>query len=98
MPVLLAMMAALGGLAIWRRKKIGEDAQRFGSAARQTVHGIRSGRKELLVELGERVYARSTGDDEDDNEAEISRLIGRLVQIDAVTKDDDVVAEESAAV
>jgi len=98
MPALLALIAALGGVAVWRRKTIREDAQRLNSAARTTVAGIRSGRKDLLMELGERTYARSTGDEDSDNEAEISRLIGELVQIDAASKEEEPVSGVDAAV
>lgn len=95
MPVVLAVVAALGGLVFWRRKQFGQEAQKFGSAARQTVHELRSGRKDLLLELGERVYAKSTGDEDPAAEAEISRLIGELVQIDAATKSEEEPAVET---
>lgn len=93
MPVLLAIIAALGGLAFWRRKKLGEDAQRLKGAARQTVDQMRSRRKDLLVELGERTYAKSIGEEDADNEAEISRLISALTEIDASDKETEEDAE-----
>ena len=96
MPIVLAILAALGGLAFWRRKQLGEEAQKIGSAARQTVHEMRSGRKDLLVELGERTYNKSIGEEDSSNQAEISRLIGELVQIDAANKGDEEPAEEAA--
>lgn len=86
MPKLIAMLAAFGGITIWRRKKVRSDVEAIGAAARDSVHGLRTGRKALLTELGERAYARSTGDDDPDNEGEISRIVGELVQIDATTK------------
>ena len=97
MPILLAVLAALGGVAIWRRKKIGSDAQRVGDAARQTVQKMTSSRKDLMAELGSHVYAQSTGDTEVDHEAEIKRIIGELEALDA-TSDESSDAEEAAAV
>ncbi len=89
MPVFLAIAAVLGGLAFWRRKQIGDEAKKLESTARQAVNEMRSGRKDLLVELGERVYAQSTGDAGPDNDDEISRLVGELVQIDAANKQEE---------
>ncbi|MGI9596935.1 MAG: hypothetical protein ACR2QK_12290 [Acidimicrobiales bacterium] len=89
MPIFLAIVAVIGGLGFWRRKQIEEEAQKFSTAARQNYSNMRSGRKDLLVELGERVYAKSTGDEEENNDTEIDRLIGALVQIDANSGSDD---------
>lgn len=96
MPIVLAVLAAFGGVAFWRRKKIGSDAQRVGDAARQTVQKMRSSRKDLMVELGRHVYAQSTGDTESDHEAEIKRIIAELQALDSST-DESADVEEAAA-
>lgn len=97
MPILLAVLAGLGGVAIWRRKKLRSDAQRVGDAARQTAGKIRSSRKDLMAELGRHVYAQSIGDTETDHEAEIERIIGELEALDSDASDSPDV-EEAAAV
>jgi hypothetical protein len=89
MPIVLAVVAALGGLAFWRRNKIEEDASKISNAAREKYTKMRSGRKDLLVELGERVYAKSTGEGDETNESEIDRLIGELEQIDAASESEE---------
>lgn len=80
--------AALGGLVFWRRKHLKEDAEKVSAVARDTraaatsrVAVARSGRKSLLVQLGEAVYASRT-DSGGDATAEIDRLVGELEELD----------------
>lgn len=80
---LAAAAAAIGGLVFWRRDQIGRGAQRVGNATRQSIHDKRSGRKELLTQLGEHVYANSTGDEGVDHDADIARIISELQEIDS---------------
>jgi hypothetical protein len=90
MRVFLAVVAALGGLAFWRRKQIEEEATKISIVARENYTKMRSGRRDLLVQLGEVVYAKSTGDgDEETNDKEIDRLIGELEQIDAASESEE---------
>jgi hypothetical protein len=81
--------AALGGLAFWRRKHLKEDAEKVTAVAKDAkaaatsrVAVARSGRKSLLVQLGEAVYASRT-DPGGDATAEIDRLVGDLEELDA---------------
>ena len=102
MPIVLVILAALGGVAIWRRKSIQRDAQKVSEAARQQMHKMRSGRKDLYAELGKHVYAKSNGDNGVDHDAEIERIIGELAALDAAEEEtsaeDGAAAEEEAAV
>jgi len=98
MPVVMAVVAALGGLAFWRRRQLGQEAQKLSDSARHAVQEMRSGRKELLVELGEHVYAKSVGDGDPSNEDEISRIIGELAEIDTADESDQEAVEADATV
>lgn len=91
--------AALGGLAFWRRNHLKDDAEKVAAvavdakeAAMSRVAVVRSGRKALLVELGEAVYAGRTGSGGDAS-AEIDRLVGELEEVDAALAE---AAEEAA--
>lgn len=81
--------AALGGLAFWRRKHLKDDAEKVATAAvdakeaaMSRVAVVRSGRKALLVQLGEAVYASRT-ESGGDASAEIDRLVVELEEVDA---------------
>ncbi len=104
MRVLLAIGAALGGLAFWRRKHLKDDAEKVTVAAKDAkdaamsrVAAARSGRKTLLVQLGEAVYAGRT-ESGNGATAEIDRLVGELEALDAAQSDDgeDTGNEEAA--
>ncbi len=66
-------------------------------AAMSRVAAARSGRKALLVQLGEAVYA-GRSEPGDDATAEIDRLVGELEALDAAQGDDgeDTGNEEAA--
>ncbi|MGI9616666.1 MAG: hypothetical protein ACR2QO_27355 [Acidimicrobiales bacterium] len=83
MPIILAIGAALGGLAIWRRKKIGSDVQSVKDAARNTAQKMRSDPEKLFNELGHHVYDQATGDTEVDHDVEIKRIVGEIRDLDA---------------
>jgi hypothetical protein len=95
MPFVLAVIAALGGVAFWRRKKIGDDASRISEAARSRVQEYRSDKKKLLTELGQHYYSNSTNGDDADHEAEMARIVGQLIELDGKSALEDV-GESSA--
>jgi hypothetical protein len=81
--------AALGGLAFWRRNHLKDDAEKVATvavdakeAAMSRVAVARSGRKALLVQLGEAVYASRT-ESGGDASADIDRLVAELEEVDA---------------
>lgn len=81
--------AALGGLVFWRRNHLKDDAEKVAAAATDAkgaamsrVAVVRSGRKALLVQLGEAVYAGRT-ESGGDASAEIDRLVAELEEVDA---------------
>ncbi len=90
MPLLMAIIAAVGGIAFWRRKTIRDDAQRINDAARSRVQTHRSDRKKLLTELGQHYYANSTNGDDVDHLAEMTRLVDQLIEIDSESADEDI--------
>jgi hypothetical protein len=90
---LLAIGAAVGGLAFWRRHHLKSDAEKVTAVAKDAtatatsyVAAARSGRKRLLVELGDAVYTGRT-DGDADTTADIDRLVGELEQLDAAQLD-----------
>ncbi len=97
MPIVLAVLAALSGVAIWRRKSIRSDAHKVSEAARQGVQKVRSGRKDLYAELGQHVYAKSTEDNGDGHDGDIERIIEELGALDA-EEQSGASAEDEAAV
>jgi len=98
MPVLMAIFAALGGIAFWRRRQIGDDARKISDAARSRVQHSRSGKKRLLTELGRHYYASSTNGDDVDHQAEMARIVHQLVDIEAESAEDagDTTSTEEA--
>lgn len=88
MPLLVAIVGAVSGLAFWRRKKLKDDAQRIGEAARDRVQR-RPARKKLLTELGQHYYAESTNGDDVDHQAEMARIVDQLSEIDSESAGED---------
>ena len=90
---LLVIGAAIGGLAFWRRDHLNSDADKVAAVAKDAtaaatsrVAAARSGRKGLLVQLGEAVYTGRT-DPDADTTADIDRIVGELEQLDAAQDD-----------
>ncbi len=90
---LLAIGAVIGGLAFWRRDHLKSDAEKVAAVAKDAtatatsrVAAARSGRKGLLVELGEAVYTGRT-DSDADTTGDVDRLVGELEQLDAAQDD-----------
>jgi hypothetical protein len=80
-------------LAFWRRNHLKSDAEKVAAVAKDAsaaatsrVAAARSGRKGLLVELGEAVYTGRT-DPDADTTADIDRLVGQLEDLDAAQDD-----------
>ena len=88
--ILVMIGAAVGGLALWRRKNLRNDAEKLTDAAKTATARVKSSssRKSLLIELGEAVYADRTDSDADVT-SEIDRLVIDLREIDSTTEADD---------
>jgi hypothetical protein len=92
-------------LAFWRRNHLKSDAEKVAAVAKDAsaaatsrVAAARSGRKGLLVELGEAVYTGRT-DPDADTTVDVDRLVGQLEDLDAAQNDaaQDDAAQNDAA-
>ena len=74
--------------------RVSAAAQDARVAATARMAEARSGRKALVLELGEAVYA-GRADSGSDMDAEVERLVGAIAEIDAAIAAEKEAAEES---
>lgn len=97
MRLVAVIVAALGGLAFWRRKTLRSDAEKVTEAAKSATARVAagSGRRALLTELGEAVYTQRT-DPAADMAADIDRLVIDLRELDVEAEAEAASASEQA--